>query len=110
MVAGLVERWRREAEGLRRWAAEAQAQTLEECARQLAAALDAERYEALTLDEAAKESNYSYSAIQKMVAQGELENVGKKGSPRVRRGDLPRKAQSPPSSGLADSILLRRVA
>jgi hypothetical protein len=83
---------------------------LEECARQLSAALEAHALEALTLDEAAKESSYSYSAIQKMVAHGELTNVGKKGSPRVLRGELPKKAQASPSTGLADSILLRRVA
>lgn len=48
--------------------------------------------EELTLQEAAAESGYSYSALQKMVAGGELENLGDKGSPRVRRSDLPKKA------------------
>lgn len=45
----------------------------------------------LTLQEAAAESGYSYSALQKMVAGGELENQGDKGSPRVHRCDLPKK-------------------
>ena len=53
--------------------------------------------EALTLGDAAEESGYSYSAIQKMVASGELSNLGDKGNPRVRRGDLPRKAIAPPT-------------
>ena len=47
--------------------------------------------EQLTLRDAAVESGYSYSAVQKMVASGELENLGDKGSPRVRRCDLPKK-------------------
>jgi hypothetical protein len=109
-VRELVEIWRNEAKGLRRYGAEAQATTLEECARQLSAAIETHSLEALTLEDAAKESGYSYSAIQKMVANGELENVGRKGSPRVRRGGLPKKAQCSSSIGLADSILLRRVA
>ena len=50
--------------------------------------------EKLTLGEAAEEAGYSYSALQKMVAAGELENLGDKGSPRVRRGDLPKKPTS----------------
>ncbi len=61
--------------------------------------------EALTLGDAAEESGYSYSAIQKMVASGELSNLGDKGNPRVRRGDLPRKAIAPPSqSGEPDLV------
>ncbi len=51
--------------------------------------------EELTLSDAAEESGYSYSAIQKMVASGELSNLGDKGNPRVLRGDLPRKAIVP---------------
>ena len=51
--------------------------------------------EPLTLTQAAEESRFSYSAIQKMVASGESENVGGKGNPRVRRGDLPKKAKQP---------------
>ena len=47
--------------------------------------------EPLTLTEAALASGYSIDRLQKMVAGGQLENVGKKGSPRIRRGDLPRK-------------------
>ena len=65
--------------------------------------------ETLTLRDAAEESGYSYSAIQKMVASGELTNLGDKGSPRVRRGDLPRKAIAPPTASgepdLAEMIL-----
>ena len=66
--------------------------------------------EELTLRDAVEESGYSYSAIQKMVASGELSNLGDKGNPRVRRGDLPRKPIAPPTTlsgepDLAEMIL-----
>jgi hypothetical protein len=63
---------------------------------------------ALTLEEAARESGYSYSSLQKKVASGGLTNVGTKGSPRVRRGELPRKGGAR-ESGIADSLLARRL-
>ncbi len=75
------------------------------------AALREQALEALTLNEASEESGYSYSALQKMVADGKLPNLGDRNRPRVRRGDLPRKAgQLPrgPSDGepdLAGTIL-----
>jgi hypothetical protein len=80
---------------------------LEACAAQLESAAREHALEALTLDEARNESGYSYSALQKMVASGELENVGNKGSPRVRRGDLPRKARKE-EPGIAAAIIERR--
>ena len=66
--------------------------------------------EELTLGDAAEVSGYSYSAIQKMVAGGELLNLGDKGNPRVRRGDLPKKPITPPTTlsgepDLAEMIL-----
>lgn len=48
--------------------------------------------EAMTLEEAAAESGYAYDTIQRQVASGELGNAGEKGSPRVLRRDLPRRA------------------
>src|SRR6266571_7269591 len=49
--------------------------------------------EALTLEQAERESGYSYSALQKMVATGRLRNVGAPHRPRVQRGDLPKKVR-----------------
>lgn len=48
----------------------------------------------LTLDEAASESGYSKRRLREMVAAGGLPNAGRKGAPRIRRGDLPRKPRS----------------
>ena len=87
----LPQAWRSEAGHLRELGAEAQARALEWCAEELEQAQREEQLEELTLQEAADASGFSYSAIQKMVSNGELTNVGEKGSPRIRRGDLPRK-------------------
>ena len=104
----LAERWRTEAERLRGWGASEQATVLETCAGQLEAHTRQQELEALTLEDAAEASGYSYSSLQKKVAGGELANVGTKGSPRVRRGDLPRKARAEAPESLADTIVRRR--
>jgi hypothetical protein len=67
---------------------------MESCAQDLEQAFREYELEALTLEEAALESGYSYSALQKQVAAGRLLNVGERMSPRVRRGDLPKKGRS----------------
>ncbi len=110
-LTDLASRWRAEAATLRRRGAPEQAEALESCTEELEAALREHDLEALTLNEASHESGFSYSSLQKRVASGELRNVGNKHCPRVRRGDLPRKAgQLPrrPSDGepdLAGTIL-----
>ena len=93
-VAGsgvLAARWRAEAAVLRRRGAALQAEVLEQCAAELEADERERALEALTLEQAATESGYSYSALQKLVGSGALTNVGDKHRPRVRRGELPRK-------------------
>lgn len=47
--------------------------------------------EALTLERAARESGYSKDHISRLITEGRLDNLGKRGAPRTRRGDLPRK-------------------
>jgi hypothetical protein len=88
----LARRWREEASLLRRRAASIQADVLESCAAELAAWAQERELQPLTLEQAAAESGYTYSAIEKMVRRGAIGNVGKKGAPRIRRGDLPRRA------------------
>ena len=61
--------------------------------------------EELTLDKAADESGYSYSSLQKRIANGDLPNVGGKGSPRVRRSDLPCKGGGFSEPDLAALVL-----
>jgi hypothetical protein len=93
-VTALPELWRQEAAVLRRRGAEGQAAALESCAKELEAWEQEHALEALTLEEAERESGYTYSALEKMIRRRELANVGEKGRPRVRRGDLPRKARA----------------
>jgi hypothetical protein len=114
-TATLAERWRADAKVLRQYGATSQADDLEARATELEEFERERTLEALTLEQAAMESGYTYSALEKMVRRGELENIGKKGQPRLRRGDLPRKARAPSrrlSGGpeLAAEVLRRRVA
>lgn len=109
-ATALATNWRNQAEGLRRYGANAQALVLEQCAEELETARRASELELLTLEAAASESGYSYSALQKMVASGGLANVGDKNRPRVRRGDLPRKAGRLRAEGSGDEPdLVRQI-
>ena len=102
----LSARWRQEAQLARELGAGEAAQTLERCAAQLEAFERERALEALTLEQAASESGYSYSALQKLLATGRLGNVGEPHKPRVRRGDLPRKAGRPQHDGEPDLAAL----
>ena len=92
-VLGLAPRWREEAlilEG--RYGDPRAAELFRLCARELEEAVRSDQDESLTLQEAAATSGYSADHIRHQVADGKLPNVGRKGSPRVRRGDLPLKS------------------
>ncbi len=93
--ADLALAWREKATELRRFGAEDQAFTLEYCADDLEETWRIWQTEPLTLDEAAEESGYSYSSLEKRVRSGKIPNIGKPGAPRVQRQDLPRKAPRP---------------
>ncbi len=92
LPAELASEWRQEAKRLRRFGADDQAVTLEYCADDLEETWRIWQTEPLLLEEAAKESGFSYSSLQKRVSDGEIPNIGKPGQPRVRRQDLPKKA------------------
>lgn len=99
----LAERWESEAQLLRRHGCVSAATTAELHAGQLRDALREVEFEALTLEEAAQLSGYSYSHLSDLIREGTVPNAGRKGSPRIRRSDLPRKPGhgSSPSSRLA---------
>ena len=63
----------------------------------LAAVARDEGMELLTLTQAAQRSGYSSDTLGRMVANGTLQNMGRKNAPRVRAVDLPRKALGPAS-------------
>jgi hypothetical protein len=108
----LVDQWRAEAQILQDNGASGQATVKLRDADELECALRQWGRERLTLDAAAKESGYSYSCLQKALRKGTIPNVGTKGRPRVRRGDLPRKPGLPHDTGpepdVAGEILLRQ--
>ena len=79
---------------LREYGQKAAAKVAELHAMQLREALRAASDESLTLAEAAAESGYSKRRLRELVPEGSVPNAGRKGAPRIRRGDLPRKAKA----------------
>lgn len=107
--AALAASWRADAGVLRHRGAEPLAASLESCAAELETWARAWELEALTLEQASVESGYSYSALQHMVAERRIKNVGTRHRPRIARHDLPRKANvAPVGQGLADRVLAAR--
>jgi hypothetical protein len=91
LLSDLAHRWRADAERFRQLGQEGPAQMSEAHADELEARLRESEMEAVTLEEAAQLGGYSYSHLQHLVAAGEIENVGEKHAPRIRRCDVPRK-------------------
>jgi hypothetical protein len=50
--------------------------------------------ELLTLEEAERESGYTYDHLRKLVSKGAIANHGRRGKPLIQRGELPKKASS----------------
>lgn len=108
-VLALVATWRAKAEQLERYAPAA-AVAFRDAALELEAALRVDADAVLTLREAALASGYSADHIRHLVASGALRNVGAKRRPRIRAGDLPRKASRRTSSYDPNADALRLVA
>jgi hypothetical protein len=92
----LLAQWGIHAKTLRAFGATTQAEAVERCALELEDTLAAGDGELLTLHGAAQISGYSADHLGRLIRQGTLRNVGRPRAPRVRRGDLPRKAASLP--------------
>jgi hypothetical protein len=105
LLSRVATRWRSEAKILHRRGADEQAVVLESCANEVEEEGRLFSLETLNLEQAVAESGYSYSALQKMVSDGTIQNVGKKGAPRVRRGDLPKKPRGRNESSKAEPDL-----
>ena len=95
----IVNRWRADVNVLRRRWAKAQAAAVESCADELEQVLVEVGLEALTLDQASEESGYTKSHLSRLIATDRLDNAGRKGSPRIRRCDLPRKPEDSMNDG-----------
>lgn len=91
LMVDLPAQWRETASQVERFAP-AVAIAFRECAVALEHELAAADNATMTLTEAAIASGLSKDHIRHQLASGSLPNAGKKGRPRVRAGDLPRKA------------------
>jgi hypothetical protein len=88
----LAADWRAESVNLKRRGAHCQAEVMLSCAEDLEQRAQQWTLETLTLEEAAEESGYSYSALQQKISKGEMRNAGTKYRPRVYRCDVPKKS------------------
>lgn len=86
-VATLVKRWRDRAGELAPYAPAA-AEAFHKAAEELASAIG-DASDSVSLKEAHEIGGYSVDHLQRLVASGQLENVGKRGRPRIRRSDVP---------------------
>lgn len=88
-LSELASHWSEEADSLERWGDIRGAKVLRQCAADLDVAVRAHDNEALTIAQAVEASGYSADHLRALVASGEIPNAGRKGSPRIRRRDLP---------------------
>ena len=103
-LRGLSDRWRLEAERLRRFEAHGQAAACEQLANELDAALAAWDLSPLTISEASELSGYTEDHLRRLVRRDCIPNAGRQNSPRILRKDLPIKPLSRDGSGAQDSI------
>lgn len=113
VLASLPAMWRARAAQLRQWAAaDSAARALELAADELEDALRSEADAVLTLEQAADESGYSADHLGRLIRSGEIPNAGRPHAPRIRRGELPRKAgtlRSAPVLGISRAHIARSV-
>lgn len=111
-VPELCGRWRDRAADLRRYGADPQARALEACADELERLIREHENEELTLDDAADVQGVTRRTIERKIERGEIENVGKPGKPRVRRGDVvtagPRLVNDRGEPDVAEELLRQR--
>lgn len=94
----LAAAWRARAVELRQWAAaDGAATALERAAEELEESVRSTNAELLTLRQASIEGGYSVDHLRHLVAEGIIPNAGRKGAPRIRRAEVPRKAKPDPA-------------
>jgi hypothetical protein len=105
----LAIRWREDAELFDRYHDPRLAAVCRDHAEALEAALRTEGEHLLTLTEASRESGYSPDRLRHLVADGTIPNAGRRGSPRIRRVDLPRKPASAGTQRFDAAAVARRL-
>ncbi len=87
--ATLDEIRRKAAELREQFGDEPRARALEWAVQQVESALRSSANAQPTLREAALQSGYSADHLARLIRKGKLPNAGRRGSPRIRAGDLP---------------------
>ena len=91
-VLRLASNWRDEAKIIAKRGDERVALVLRQLADEVTQAVRAEEDEPLTLAEASRVSGFSADHLGRLIRDGSIPNAGRRGSPRIRRGDVPLKA------------------
>ena len=107
----LVQLWRSEAEILAKYSEPSAAMTRRHADELEAALIDLD--DVVTLTEAHLIGGYSIDHLQRLVASGEIPNVGRKNRPRIRRSDVPikpghRSPHSPDLPTTPEDVFSRR--
>jgi len=109
----LTDHWRSKALVFREHEQASVAIAYELCAEDLEDAFRSIEEERLTLAEAAETSGYSADHLGRLIREGKLPNAGRKGSPRIMRGELPMKpgvvATGGPKAELGIEQIVRSV-
>jgi len=109
-IADLVEKWERDASVMEDYADARGAAVCRLHVAELREAVRAWHEEVLTLAQAALESGYTEDHLRHLVSDGEIANAGRKGSPRIRRRELPikkkRQRAAGPSPEKAAAVIL----
>lgn len=102
--AEIIERWRSRLSDWKLVAAQVDGEKIAGLVLQDLTALEDDAEGELSLTEASAEGGISTRQLSRLIADGKLENVGRKNAPRVRRKDIPRKA-AVASDGNATTLL-----
>ena len=90
----LASQWENDAQLMAQYGSPQQADVLRHCSRKLFEVIKSEKDVLLTLTLASQVSGYSADHLGRMVGEGRLTNYGRKGSPKLRLGDLPKKPRA----------------
>ena len=104
-ILALAEKWRSDADLLRRYGDEQGAIVCELHAGELEAAWREWQDEVMSVADASAESGYGEEQLRRLIRDGTIPNAGKPHSPRIRRRDLPRKPGHSGNGGLTQNVV-----
>ena len=109
-LTSLRVRWEARRDDLRRLHAQVDGAVLiDELLGEVSSLCASQSLEPVTLAEASRIGGYSVDHLQRLVRRGTIENMGRKGSPRIRRSDVPvRSGSDLPSGSTASQFGSRR--